>query len=121
MEEITAHLRASHGAEVSFHHGRVRSLEAESRDLRGKLDRLTDLLRDEGITRDMYDRKHGEIAERQRQIEQLQGSHEADSEFKMALSGLLSLASKAGDLLKVRITPKSGRSSGSPFRTCRSK
>ena len=37
----------------------------------------------------MYDRKHGEIAERQRQIgEQLQGSHEADSEFQMALLAL---------------------------------
>ena len=49
----------------------------------------------------MYDRKHREIAERQRQIgEQLQGSHEADSEFKMALSGLLLLASKAAELFE---------------------
>ena len=49
----------------------------------------------------MYDRKHREIAERQREIgEQLQGSHEPDSEFKMALSGLLLLASKAADLFE---------------------
>ena len=47
----------------------------------------------------MYDRKHREILDRQRQIgEQLQNSQEADAEFKMALSGLLSLASKAADL-----------------------
>ncbi len=101
MAEITGHLRTSHDAEVAFHHDRIGTLEAESRDLRAKLDRLTDLLLDEGITRDMYDRKHREIAERQRQIgEQLQDSHEADSEFKMALSGLLSLASKAADLFE---------------------
>ena len=58
----------------------------------------------------MYDRKHREVAERQRQIgEQLQDSHEADSEFKMALSGLLSPASKKADLSKLplAVTPVS--------------
>ena len=45
----------------------------------------------------MYDKKHRAIAERQRQIgEELQNRHEADAEFKMALSGLVSLA-KAAD------------------------
>ncbi len=101
MAEINDHLRASHEAEVAFHHERVRSLEAESRELRVKLDRLTDLLLDEGITRDMYDKKRNEVAERQRQTgEQLQESHKADSEFKTALSGLLSLASRAADLFQ---------------------
>jgi hypothetical protein len=101
MAEITDHLRASHDAEVAFHHDRIRRLEIESRDLRAKLDRLTDLLLDKGITRDMFDKKHREFAERQRQIgEQLQKGNEADSEFKMGLSGLLSLASKAADLFE---------------------
>jgi hypothetical protein len=53
----------------------------------------------EGITRDIYDRKHQQIAERQQEINYLlQDSHEADSQFKIALSGLISLASKAPDL-----------------------
>jgi hypothetical protein len=51
------------------------------------------------ITRDIYDRKHQQIAERQQEINYLlQDSHEADSQFKIALSGLISLASKAPDL-----------------------
>ena len=43
-------------------------------------------------TRDMYDRKHCEI------VEQLQDRNDADGEFKMALSGLLLLASRAANL-----------------------
>jgi hypothetical protein len=51
------------------------------------------------ITRDIYDRKHQQIAERQQEINYLlQDSHEADSRFKIALSGLIFLASKAPDL-----------------------
>jgi hypothetical protein len=54
-----------------------------------------------GITRDIYDRKHQQIAERQQEINRLvQDSHEADSQFKIALSGLISLASKAPDLFE---------------------
>jgi hypothetical protein len=53
----------------------------------------------ERITRDIYDRKHQQIAERQQEINYLlQDSHEADSQFKFALSELISLASKAPDL-----------------------
>ena len=60
-----------------------------------------------GITRDIYDRKHQQIAERQQEINRLvQDSHEADSQFKIALSGLISIASKAPDLFEVRATPK---------------
>ena len=47
----------------------------------------------------MYDKKHSEITERQRQIgEQLQVGCQADRKFKTALSGLLSLSSEAADL-----------------------
>jgi len=46
-----------------------------------------------GITRDIYDRKHQQIAEREQEISRLlRDSHEADSQFKIALSGLISIA-----------------------------
>ena len=99
LAEMMDYLRQSHEAEKDFHHDRIRDLQKESEELTQRLDRLTDLLLDRSITRDIYDRKHQQIAERQQEINYLlQDSHEADSQFKIALSGLISLASKAPDL-----------------------
>lgn len=62
--------------------------------------------------------KHHEIAEHQRQIaEQLQKSHEADSEFKMAVSGLLSLVSRAADLFESANNAEKRSLIGFTFRT----
>ena len=101
LAEMMDYLRQSHEAEKDFHHDRIRGLQQEGEELTQRLDRLTDLLLDRSITRDIYDRKHQQIAERQQEINHLlQDSHEADSQFKIALSGLISLASKAPDLFE---------------------
>jgi hypothetical protein len=102
LAEMMDYLRQSHEAEKDFHHDRIRGLQKEGEELTQRLDRLTDLLLDRSITRDIYDRKHQQIAERQQEINRLlQDSHEADSQFKIALSGLISLASKAPDLFEL--------------------
>ena len=79
----------------------ARRKPGESQELTERLDRLTDLLIDRSITRDIYDRKHQQMAQRQLEVNRLlQESHDADGRFKIALSGLISLASKAPALFE---------------------
>lgn len=101
LAEMLDHLRQSHEAEKVFHKNRIKDLQREDGQLQRRLDELTDLLLDRSITRDMYDRRHQQIRQRQHEIaELLKDSHEADGQFKIALSGLLALASKVPDLFE---------------------
>jgi hypothetical protein len=99
--QIIDHLRNSHESEKDFHHQSIKSLHKESEDNAKKQDRLTDLLLDESITKDVYNNKLSQLIGRQQEINQLlEQHHKGNEQFKIALSSLITLASRAYDLFE---------------------
>lgn len=99
LTSIVDYMRQTHEAEKAHHQENIKRLNAESADLTLKLDRLTDHLLDQSITKDVYSKKHQAITERQFEITNLlKNYHAADGQFKIALSMLVSLAARAADL-----------------------
>lgn len=99
LDSITGYLRQTHEAEKQHHQESIKTLNRESEDLTGKLDRLTDCLLDQSITKDIYTKKHQEILQRQHDIAaRLKQHHSADGQFKIALTMLISLASHSAQL-----------------------
>ena len=97
--DIVDHLRKSHELEKDFYHQSIKSLHKESEDIARKQDRLTDLLLDESITKDIYNNKQSQLINRRQEInQQLEQHHKGNELFKIALSSLISLASHAYDI-----------------------
>ena len=100
------HLRTMHESEKDFHHQSIRALHKESEQIAKKLDDLLDLLMEKSITKDAYDRKYAQLVNRRIEInEQLERHHAGNEQFKIALSGLIALASKALYLFDRSNTP----------------
>jgi len=65
------------------------------------MDRLTDLLINETITKEAYDRKFSQLQNRRKEISVMQEEHQGgNEEFKNALTTMISLASKAPEIFK---------------------
>lgn len=66
-----------------------------------QIDKLTDLLINKSITKDVYDRKFGELQKTRKGISVKQEEHqEGNEEFKTALTNMLTLASRAPEIFK---------------------
>ena len=101
MMDIMAHLKKTHQSEKDFHHASIKSLRREADQITHKLDKLLDMFMDESITKDIHDKKHGQLVQRRQEINDLlERHHEGDDKFKMAVSTLVSLASKAYDIFE---------------------
>lgn len=99
LEPMVDYLRESHESEVLYYREQIKSLRKEADDITQKLDDLTDLLLAKRITQDIYDRKLSQLQNRRMEINALMERHtDADGEFKIALSTLLSLSSRIGEL-----------------------
>lgn len=63
--------------------------------------RITDLLLDGSITKDVYHKKHQSLAQRRHEInKELEQHHEGNDQFKIALTMLVTLASKAWEIFE---------------------
>ncbi len=101
LSDIIAHISKLHETEKQFHHDSINALNAEIQEVNHQLDRLTDLLISETINKETYDRKHSQIQSRRQEITALQTEHqEGNEEFKIALTTLVSLASKVHEIFK---------------------
>ena len=99
--EIIDHLKNSHESEKDFHHESVDGLNREMKELDVQLDKLMDLLLDDKIPKDAYNRKFSQINHRQSEISELLENHrEGNKQFKIAVSTLLTLASRAYDIFE---------------------
>ncbi len=99
--QIMGYLKSSHESEKDFHHQSIKSLHKESEDIAKKQDRLTDLLLDESITKDIYNNKLSQLINRQQEVNQLlEQHHKGNEQFKIAISSLITLASHAYDLFE---------------------
>ncbi len=101
LQAITEELKNSHESEKYFQHSAIVELEKENKKLQNKLDKLLDLLLDESITTDDYDKKCHEFKTRQYNInEQIKNYLRADETFKLTVNTVLSIASKAYELFE---------------------
>lgn len=90
-----------HENEKQFHHDSINALNAEMQEVNQQLDKLTDLLLNETINKETYDRKHSQLQTRRKEIAALQDEHQGgNEEFKTALTTLAVLASKAPEIFK---------------------
>ncbi len=101
MAYITEHLKKTHQSEKDFHQSSIKGLRNEADGITKKLDRLLEVLMDESITKDTYNRKHGQLIQRRQEINELLERHHAgDEQFRIAVSTLVTLASKAYDIFE---------------------
>jgi hypothetical protein len=99
LEPMVNYLRQSHEAETAHYHETIKALRKEADEVTRKLDRLTDLRLELGITQDDYARKQTQLQNRRMEINaELERHADADGQFKIALTTLLSLSSRIGEL-----------------------
>ena len=101
LPDIIKHIQGIHESEKGFHHGAIDDLNAEIKEIDSQMDKLTDLLIGDNINKDAYDRKFSQLQGRRQETSMLQEEHHNGNEqFKMALSMLVTIASKAPDIFK---------------------
>jgi site-specific DNA recombinase len=101
LEAITEQLKKSHESEKNFQYTAIIELEKENKQIQKKLDKLLDLILEESITTDDYDRKCQELKNRQYKNNEIIKNHlKADQNFKLTVNTVLSIASKAYELFE---------------------
>jgi site-specific DNA recombinase len=106
LPDIIDHINSAHEAEKAYHHSSINALNDEMKKINIQADRITDLLINDTITKDVYDRKFTQIQDRRKEITVLLEEHQGgNEEFKIALTALTSLASKAPELFRSSKTP----------------
>ena len=105
---LQQHLMDSAKTEREFHAKQVMGLEKENCQLQQKFDTLLDMRLSKSITQDEYDKKATQLKERQRQINaELKIHNDADEQFGVTLTSLISMASKAYEIFESsKITEK---------------
>ncbi len=99
LAEIINGLKKTHQSEKDFYQTSVKNLRNEEDTINRKLDKLLDMLMEEKITQDMYNRKNNQLIQRRKEIGELLERHnEGDEKFRIAVSTLLTLASRAADI-----------------------
>ena len=101
LPEILEYVRSSHEAEKAFHYEHIRAAQLEMNDVAGKLNRLTDLLIEGHVTEETYKQKHLELDLRRKNLSvDISRNNGGDSDFKMAISGIVALLSKSPQLFQ---------------------
>ncbi len=99
MMDILDQLKKTHEAEKEYHTASIESLNRENTLVTNRLDALLDELLDKSITKDIYDRKYSQLVQRRQEIQEtLERHHAGDEQFRMAVSTMITLASKAADI-----------------------
>ena len=94
--EMRGHLKQSNQAKMDYQEAAIHAFQKEHENNRAKLDRLLDLLIEQSITQNEYDKKLHTLRNRQQEIELHLSSHtKADETFHHTLVSLVSLASRA--------------------------
>lgn len=99
MQDILGQLKKSHDSEKEFHTASIETLNRENTLVTKRLDSLMEKYLDGGITKDMYDRTHSQLIQRRQEIqEMLERHHSGDEQFRIAVSTMVLLASKAAEI-----------------------
>ena len=99
LAEILDELKKTHRSEQEYHNASIKSLNKEKELVTKRLDSLMEKYLDESITKDMYDRTHNQLIQRRQEIHEMLERHDAgDEQFRIAVTTLVTLASKAAEL-----------------------
>ncbi len=100
-DELVEELRRTTEAEVSYHKAQVTRLRNEYDKVKDKDNRLLELYTDAGITKDTYDTKHQEYADKFQLLNiELTEHTNADYEYQTVLATVLSVARRAKNIFE---------------------
>ena len=107
IDEIVEGLKKSNEGKDLYHKEAIRALQQEYNTIQVRLSRLTDLLLDQSITKDEYDKKLKEMKEKQYDINiQIEDHTRADENYYITASTVLNLAKNAFELFKSSEVPE---------------
>ena len=99
IDEIVEALRKTNENKDLYHKEAIKSLQSEYNAIQARLSRLTDLLLDQSITKEDYDKKLKEMKEKQYEINiQVEDHTRADENYYITASNVLNLAKRAKEL-----------------------
>lgn len=107
IDTIVEYLKQSCDSKDIYHRNSLESLRQEYDGLQEKIQRLTDLLLDGTVTKEIYDMKLRALKNRQRDIDwQLKNHTEADENYYITASTVLNLAKNALDIFESSEVPE---------------
>lgn len=101
QEDLISELRKNTEAEVEFHKNQVNQIRSEYDKVKIKDDNLLEMRLEESITKDNYDKKHQEYADKLQTLEvELSLHREADYEYQTTVSTVVSIARRARSIFE---------------------
>lgn len=101
QNDLVTELRKNTEAEVAYHKTQIDRIRTEYERIKEKDNRLLDAWMDQSITKDTYDKKHQEYADKLQLLEvELSEHREADYEYQTTVSTVISVARRAKDLFE---------------------
>ena len=101
QNDLIGELRKNTEAEVEFHKIQVDRVRKEYDDLKEMDNTLIDLLVSKSITKDIYDKKHQEYADKLQLLEtELSEHREADYEYQTTVASLISVARRSKEIFE---------------------
>lgn len=101
IKEITDAIRSTSESKNKYHSQAINALRSQYDVLQGQSERMLTLFIDGSITKPVYDKRLKEVKEKQRDIElQLEDHTNADENYSLSATQLLSLAQRAVEIFK---------------------
>ncbi|MCI5108318.1 MAG: recombinase family protein [Candidatus Pacebacteria bacterium] len=101
QNDLVDELRKNTEAEVEYHQQQISRLRSEYDKIKKMDDNLIDMLASESITKDIYDKKHQEYADKLQTLEaELSVHREADYEYQTTVSTVISVARRARSIFE---------------------
>lgn len=110
QNELVKELRKTSESEVVFHKAQIERIRADYDKTKTKDDRLLELLIDQSITKDMYDKKHQEFQDQIQTLEIEMSEHrKADYDYQTTVATVLSVARRARSIFENSSEPAKKR------------
>lgn len=107
IDEIVEGLKKMNDSKDLYNKESVKALQSEYNTIQTRLSRLTDLLLDQSITKDEYDKKLKELKEKQYDINiQIEDHTRADENYYITASTVLNLSKRAKELFESSEIPE---------------
>ena len=101
QNDLVNELRKNTEVEVEYHKNQVNRIRSEYDKLKKMDNNLIDMLADTSITKDVYDKKHQEYADKLQTLEaELSMHREADYEYQTTISTVISVARRARSIFE---------------------
>ena len=99
QNDLVDDLRKDTEAEVVFHKAQMNRIRNEYEQLKSKDDRLLEAFLDQSITKDVYDKKHQDYADKLQVLEiELSEHRKADYDYQTTVAVVISVARRANDI-----------------------